>query len=101
MFARKKNIVWFLRGNAVWTFIVWGRFIKTMIKDKEHSLGFKVVHISLGLISIVLGLGLLAVSNSLVSVVQDDARISELARSTIKDYVKSINNKLVSTFTKI
>lgn len=43
---------WLLRGFCLWTFFVFGTLIKNMITDTEHTLGFRVVHSAIGLMSI-------------------------------------------------
>jgi len=41
-----------LRVAAGWTVFVWGTFIRNIVKDHTHSTGFKVVHITLAVISL-------------------------------------------------
>jgi hypothetical protein len=43
-----------LRVFCVWTFFVWLVLIKNMLADKDHSVGFRSVHIGLAVISIAL-----------------------------------------------
>ncbi|MCI2975978.1 MAG: hypothetical protein MP439_07870 [Ferrimicrobium sp.] len=42
---------WLLRLSAAWSIYVWSVLIKNMIKDREHSVRFRLVHIGLGTIS--------------------------------------------------
>ncbi|MEX6428470.1 MAG: hypothetical protein ACYCWN_04060 [Ferrimicrobium sp.] len=42
---------WLLRASAAWSIYVWSVLIKNMIKDREHSMRFRLVHIGLGAIS--------------------------------------------------
>jgi hypothetical protein len=42
---------WLLRLSAAWSIYVWSVLIKNMIKDREHSVRFRLVHIGLGAIS--------------------------------------------------
>ena len=48
--VRKDVLV--LRVFAGWTLFVWGVLIRNMLKDSTHTLGFRVVHITLAVISI-------------------------------------------------
>ena len=41
-----------LRSAAVWTVFVWSVFVRNLIGDDEHSTGFKVVHLTLAVVSI-------------------------------------------------
>lgn len=41
-----------LRAFAVWTLWVWGTRIWNIVQDAEHSMGFKVVHAALALVSV-------------------------------------------------
>lgn len=41
-----------LRVAAGWTVFVWVTFIRNMLKDHTHSTGFKVVHITLAVVSL-------------------------------------------------
>jgi hypothetical protein len=41
-----------LRAFAVWTVYVWGTRIWNVVGDGEHDLSFKVVHVTLALVSI-------------------------------------------------
>ncbi len=41
-----------LRVAAGWTVFVWGTFIRNILKDTTHSTGFKVVHITLAVVSL-------------------------------------------------
>jgi len=47
---RRDGIV--LRAAAGWTVFVWGTFIRNTLKDTTHSTGFKVVHITLAVVSL-------------------------------------------------
>ena len=49
MRIRKQTL---LRAFCLWTFFVWAVLIKNMLADDDHSLGFRVVHIGLALVSI-------------------------------------------------
>ena len=44
-----------LRAFALWSFFVWGVLIRNMLKDGDHSVGFRAVHITLAVISISFG----------------------------------------------
>jgi len=51
----------FLRVFAAWTVFVWAVFIRNIAKDHTHGTGFKVVHITLAVISLAFAAGCLAV----------------------------------------
>jgi len=51
----------FLYVFAGWTLFVWVVFIRNMAKDHTHSTGFKVVHITLAVISLGFAAGCVAV----------------------------------------
>ena len=59
--VRKDVLV--LRVFAGWTLFVWGVLIRNMLKDSTHTLGFRVVHITLALISICLAIAAWRVSS--------------------------------------
>ena len=42
-----------LRAFAVWTVWVWGTRIWNIVREAEHSMGFKVVHSLLAAVSVV------------------------------------------------
>ena len=41
-----------LRGFSLWSLFVWGVLIRNMLRDSDHSVGFRAVHITLAVISI-------------------------------------------------
>lgn len=43
---------WLLRASAVWTFLIWSVFVRNLVGDDEHSTGFKVVHLTLAVVSV-------------------------------------------------
>ena len=51
----------FLYVFAGWTLFVWVVFIRNISKDHTHTTGFKVVHITLAVISIAFAAGCVAV----------------------------------------
>ena len=51
----------FLRVFAGWTVFVWVVFIRNIAKDHTHTTGFKVVHITLAVISLAFAAGCFAV----------------------------------------
>ena len=51
----------FLYTFAGWTLFVWVVFIRNISKDHTHTTGFKVVHITLAVISIAFAAGCVAV----------------------------------------
>jgi hypothetical protein len=42
----------FLTAFAGWTIFVWVVFIRNVVKDHTHSTGFKVVHVTLAVVSL-------------------------------------------------
>ena len=51
----------YLYAFAGWTVFVWAVFIRNIAKDHTHSTGFKVVHITLAVISLAFAAGCVAV----------------------------------------
>jgi hypothetical protein len=47
----------FLYAFAGWTVFVWAVFIRNVAKDHTHGTGFKVVHITLAVISLLFAAG--------------------------------------------
>lgn len=47
-----RRIATFLYTFAGWTVFVWAVFIRNVAKDHTHTTGFKVVHITLAVISL-------------------------------------------------
>ena len=41
-----------LRAAAVWTVFIWTVFVKNQLGDNTHSVGFKVVHVTLAVVSV-------------------------------------------------
>ena len=41
-----------LRAAAIWTVLVWGVFIRNVVRDRTHSTSFVVVHVSLAVVSL-------------------------------------------------
>lgn len=60
MYVTRRAAV-FLYAFAGWTVFVWVVFIRNIAKDHTHSTGFKEVHITLAVISIVFAAGCFAV----------------------------------------
>jgi hypothetical protein len=52
---------WTLVAAALWTFWVWTTRLWNILRDADHSTGFKVVHAVLGLVSIGFGVALLVI----------------------------------------
>lgn len=50
--ARRDSLV--LRVFAGWTVFVWAVLVRNMLKDSTHTIGFRVVHIGLAVVSITL-----------------------------------------------
>jgi len=52
-----------LRVTVGWTLFVWLVFTKNIVGDPKHSFGFKAVHVTLAIVSIILAIGVWAVSS--------------------------------------
>lgn len=61
--ARRDSLL--LRVFAAWTVFVWGVLIRNMLKDHTHTVGFRVVHITLAVISISLAVAAWGVASRL------------------------------------
>lgn len=48
--TRTESLV--LRAAAVWTVFVWSVFVRNLVGNDEHSTGFKVVHLTLAVVSV-------------------------------------------------
>ena len=53
----------FLRLVAIWTVVIWSVFVKNQIGDDTTSTGFKVVHLTLAVVSMVLAVGVWRVAS--------------------------------------
>ena len=47
----------YIRIFAAWTVFVWVTFIRNVSRDRTHSTGFKVVHITLAVVSLAFTVG--------------------------------------------
>ena len=56
-----KRVANFLRVFAAWTVFVWVTFIRNISRDRTHTTGFKVVHITLAVVSLAFALTTLVV----------------------------------------
>jgi len=52
-----------LRVTVGWTLFVWLVFTKNIVGDPKHSFGFKAVHVALAVVSIILAIGVWAISS--------------------------------------
>lgn len=52
-----------LRVTVGWTLFVWLVFTRNIVSDPKHSFGFKAVHVTLAVVSIVLALGVWAIAS--------------------------------------
>ncbi len=52
--SRRDNLL--LRLTSAWTVLIWAVFVKNQVGDDTTSTGFKVVHLTLAAVSIVLAL---------------------------------------------
>lgn len=48
--SRRDSIL--LRASAIWTGFIWFTFVKNQITDDTRSFGFKAVHFSLAVVSV-------------------------------------------------
>lgn len=53
----------FLRLTAAWTILIWAVFVKNQVGDDTTSTGFKVVHLTLAVLSMVLAVGVWRVAS--------------------------------------
>lgn len=53
----------FLRLTAAWTVLIWAVFVKNQVGDETTSTGFKVVHLTLAVVSMVLAVGVWRVAS--------------------------------------
>ncbi len=53
----------FLRIVAAWTVLIWAVFVKNQIGDETTTTGFKVVHLTLAVVSMVLAVGVWGVAS--------------------------------------
>ncbi|MFP5320068.1 MAG: hypothetical protein ACLGI2_17470 [Acidimicrobiia bacterium] len=53
----------FLRLTAAWTILIWAVFVKNQVGDETTSTGFKVVHLTLAVVSIALAVGVWRVAS--------------------------------------
>ena len=53
----------FLRLTAAWTILIWAVFVKNQVGDETTSTGFKVVHLTLAVVSMVLAVGVWRVAS--------------------------------------
>src|SRR5262249_15164307 len=58
-----KRDAFILRATALWSFFVWGVLIRNMLKDHDHGVAFRAVHIVLAIISIAFGIAVLMVAS--------------------------------------
>jgi len=57
-----RDRIW-LRVTVGWTLFVWLVFTRNILGDPDHSFGFKAVHVTLAVISIVLAVGVWIVAS--------------------------------------
>lgn len=49
--SRRDSLI--LRAAAVWTFLIWAVFVRNLLGDETRETGFKVVHLTLAVVSVV------------------------------------------------
>ncbi len=47
-----------LRLAAVWTFFIWAVFVRNLLGDDSRAVGFKVVHLTLAVVSVGFGVAI-------------------------------------------
>jgi hypothetical protein len=52
-----------LRSAAVWTFFIWAVFVKNLLGDSTRATAFKVVHLTLAVISVAFGVAIWRVAS--------------------------------------
>ena len=60
-----RTAVWVLRIAALWTLWVWAVLVRNMAVDHVHSVGFRVVHLILAVISILFAVAMLVIAQRL------------------------------------
>ena len=48
--SRRESLI--LRAAAVWTFFIWAVFVRNLLGDETRATGFKVVHLTLAVVSV-------------------------------------------------
>ena len=62
-----------LRGTAIWTVFVWIVFVKNILPDHTKTVGFKVVHFTLAVISVALAAAIWRVASRNRKRAQDES----------------------------
>ena len=52
-----------LRAASLWTFFVWAVFVKNLLGDRDRAVAFKVVHVTLAVISVTFAVGMWRVAS--------------------------------------
>ena len=52
-----------LRAASLWTLFVWAVFVRNLLKDSDRPVGFKVVHLTLAVISVAFAVGMWLVAS--------------------------------------
>ncbi len=52
-----------LRAASLWTSFVWAVFVKNLLGDRGRAVGFKVVHVTLAVISVTFAVGMWRVAS--------------------------------------
>ena len=47
-----------LRAASLWTFFVWGVFVRNLVGNDEEGFAFKAVHLTLAVISVAFAVGI-------------------------------------------
>ena len=52
-----------LRATAVWTVFIWAVFVRNLLGDDTRTVGFKVVHLTLAVVSVALAVAVWRVAS--------------------------------------
>ncbi|MFN2503036.1 MAG: hypothetical protein ABR540_02185 [Acidimicrobiales bacterium] len=47
-----------LRLAALWTFFIWAVFVRNLLGDETRAVGFKMVHLTLAVVSVAFGVAI-------------------------------------------
>jgi hypothetical protein len=54
--SRRDTLI--LRGTSLWTFFIWGVFVRNLLGDDSRGAGFKAVHLTLAVVSVALAVAI-------------------------------------------
>ncbi len=71
--------IWLLRATALWTFFIWAVFVRNLLRDETRATSFKVVHLTLAVVSVALAVGIWRVATRARAKAREGQRASERA----------------------